>query len=281
MEFTVRPIGPGTAAEISGLDLAKPPDTGIVESLRATWHAHPVLVLRGQALSEKQQLSFAECFGPLGVRTRRPENRPEGRDADNVMLVTNIRENGVPIGSLPDGEMFFHHDQCYVVDPHIASLLYAIEVPSWGGSTLFADMYRAYETLPPALAEKIAGRRALQVYKYHPTEPVDADDDLDAYDHYWQPTVIVHPATGRKALYVNRLMSARIEGLGRADSDATLAALFDHLERPEHVYAHQWRPGDLLMWDNRCTCHARTDFPDEETRLLRRCTVAGAPMIAA
>jgi taurine dioxygenase len=281
MAFDVTEISPALGARISGLDLRETPSGATVEALLRAWHEHLILLFREPELSEDQQLRFAESFGRLGVRARRPDNRPEGAAADNVMLVTNIRKDGVPIGSLPDGEMFFHHDMCYVEAPHMATMLYGIQFPSHGGNTLFANMYRAYETLPAELKRAIDGRRVMQVYQYDPTARVAAGEDLTDYDHCWQPAVIVHPATGRKALYVNELMSTEIEGLPADESEAVLQALFANISRPENVYEHVWQAGDLLMWDNRCTCHARTNFPTDEIRLLRRCTVAGAPMKAA
>ena len=114
---------------------------------------------------------------------RKAEERPEGRDAENIMLVTNVRENGVPIGSLPDGEMFFHHDKCYAAEPDWARILYALEVTRVGGHTLFANMYEAWKTLSADLKEKIYGRRVLQIYKYLPTERVNLADGIDKYDH--------------------------------------------------------------------------------------------------
>ena len=281
MGFDVTEISPALGARISGLDLRETLSGATVAALLSAWHRHLILLFREQELTEDQQLRFAESFGRLGVRARRPERRPEGAGADNVMLVPNIRKDGVPIGSLPDGEMFFHHDMCYVEAPHMATLLYGIEFPSHGGNTLFANMYAAYETLPAELKRAIEGRRVMQVYQYDPTARVAAGEGLSDYDHCWQPAVIVHPATGRKALYVNELMSTEIEGLPADESEAVLQALFANISRPGNVYEHVWQPGDLLMWDNRCTCHARTDFPTDEVRLLRRCTVAGAPMMAA
>jgi len=240
-----------------------------------------VLVFPGQKLSDPEQRRFAETFGPLGARKRRREDRPSGDGNDHVMLITNIRENGVPIGSLPDGEMLFHHDMCYQRAPDMATFLYGIEIPSWGGQTLFANMYSAYDTLPRDIRDRIDGRLVAQVYQYHPMNRIEADEDFSAYDHHLQPAVVVHPMTGRKALYVNQLMSVRIEGLPRGESEELLAFIRAHVARPEHVYAHSWTPGDLVMWDNVCSCHARTDFPPEETRLLRRCTVAGCALQAA
>lgn len=281
MSFTVSPLSDALGAEIVGLDLSRPLDAAEIEALSAAFHDHLILLFRDQDLSWERQIAFARLFGPLGVRKRKAEDRPEGAAADHMMLITNIREEGRPIGSLPDGEMLFHHDMCYVPAPDMATLLYAIEPTRDGGHTVFANMYAAYETLPREIKAAIEGRRVLQVYNYLPTVRVDPEDDISNFDHCVQPTVVVHPATGRKALYVNQLMSARIEGLPLVESNAVLAAVRTHLDRPELCYEHVWRAGDLMMWDNYCTCHARTDFPPDQTRLLRRCTVAGEALIAA
>ncbi len=281
MGFTVTPLSDALGAEIGGLDISEPLSPPVVEALRAAFHEHLILLFRGQDLSWQSQIAFARSFGALGVRKRKAEDRPEGIDSDHLMLVSNIRKDGKPIGSLPDGEMLFHHDMCYVAAPDMATLLYAIEPTRDGGHTLFANMYAAYDTLAGDLKAAIAGREVMQVYNYNPTLRVDADDDPADYDHCVQPAVIVHPATGRKALYVNQLMSARIEGVPRDDGAAVLAAIRSHLDRPELSYEHVWRAGDLMMWDNYCTCHARTDFPPDQRRLLRRCTVAGEKLIAA
>ncbi len=281
MSFTVTPLSDALGAEIGGLDLSEPLDAPVVEALRAAFHEHLILLFRGLDLTWQQQIDFAGRFGPLGVRKRKAEDRPEGQDSDHMMLVSNIRKDGKPIGSLPDGEMLFHHDMCYVAAPDMATLLYAIEPTRDGGHTLFANMYAAYDTLADDLKAAIAEREVLQVYNYNPTLRVDADDDPAKYDNYVQPAVIVHPATGRTALYINQLMSARIEGVPRDDGEAVLAAIRSHLDRPELSYEHVWRAGDLMMWDNYCTCHARTDFPPDQRRLLRRCTVAGEKLIAA
>lgn len=281
MSFTIKPISGALGAEVHGLDLRQPLDQAAKAAILDAWHEHMLLLFRDQNLTQDQQLAFASTFGSLGVRKRKPEDRPEGADYDHVMMVTNIRRDGVPIGSLPDGEMFFHHDMCYVEAPHSATMLYSIEVPSQGGDTLIANMCNAYDTLPEDIKARIEGRKVVQVYNYLPTVQVDPEDDFGKYNHRWQPAVIVHPVTGRKALYINELMSVRIDGLSAAESRETLEAIWAHTKKPDNVYAHDWAPGDLLMWDNRSTCHARTDFPETETRLLRRCTVVGEPLIAA
>ena len=157
----------------------------------------------------------------------------------------------------------------------MASMLYSLEVPSKGGNTLFANAYKAYETLPPAIKQRIEGRKALNAYDYDAAATRRGTKLREGVPSYWHPIVRTHPATGRKALYVNRLMTIEIEGLSRAESDELLNILFDHQEQREFIYEHIWRPHDLLMWDNRCTLHARTDFSAEERRLMRRLTILG------
>jgi taurine dioxygenase len=269
--FAVRRLSQALGAEIVGVDLRDPIDDALAARLRETWHAHLVILLRGQQLTEEDQVRFAERFGPPA----KIHTSQFVRTHPAVMLISNIREDGKPIGALPDGEMQFHTDQCHQERPAMASMLYAIEVPRTGGNTLFANAYLAYETLPADIKARIAGRKALNAYDYDTGATIRGADVPDDAPSCWHPVVRTHPATGRKALYVNRLMTRRIEGLPVAEGDRLLTMLFDHQEQPQFIYEHVWRPGDILMWDNRCTLHARTDFSPDERRLLRRVTILG------
>lgn len=267
-----RPLSPKMGIEITGVDLAQPIAPELFREIEAAWHRTGVVLFRDQHIAEEDQVRFAGLFGELG----RVLNKHGGasRHHPSVMFISNIRENGELIGALPDGEMMFHSDQCYVERPSAAAMLYAMEIPSRGGNTLFANMYEAYDALPDDLKTRLEGRRAVNVYDYAnaATHRGAAAADAPRYAH---PVFRTHPATGRRALYVNRLMTESIEGLPKDESDALLARLFDHAENPAWTYEHRWRVGDLLMWDNRCTQHARTDFDASERRLLRRCVVLG------
>jgi taurine dioxygenase len=269
--FAVRPLSPALGAEIVGVDLSEPLDDATAPRVLDAWHEHLVLLFRDQHLSENDEVRFAETFGePAKIHTKQfVRNHPA------VMLISNIREDGKPIGALPDGEMHFHSDQCHQERPAKASMLYAIEVPSKGGNTFFANAYKAYETLPDDIRRQIDGRRALNAYDYDTAATRRGTQLADGVPRCSHPVVRTHPATGRKALYVNRLMTVQIEGLPRDESDRILDVLFAHQEQREFVYEHVWRPGDLLMWDNRCTLHARTDFSPTERRLMRRVTILG------
>jgi taurine dioxygenase len=268
--LAVQRLSAALGVEILGIDLRDPISDSLKQKLLDTWHEHLVILLRNQTLDEDTQVRFAETFGAPAKIT---SGRAFSVKHQSVMLISNIRADGKPIGALPDGEMHFHTDQCHQEIPAKATVLYAIEVPNKGGNTLFSNAYSAYETLPEDLKQRIAGRRALNAYTSDTTlRTVNYDD---AKSSYWHPVVRTHPATGRKALYVNRLMTREIEGFSRDESDAILQGLFDHQEQPKFVYEHVWRAGDILMWDNRCTLHARTDFSCSERRLLRRVTILG------
>jgi taurine dioxygenase len=269
--FALRPLSPALGAEIVGVDLSEEIEDHVFGQIRDAWHRNLVILLRGQELSEEDQVRFAEKFGPPAVI----HTKQFVRHHPAVMLISNIREDGKPIGALPDGEMHFHTDQCHQERPAMASMLYALEVPSTGGNTLFANGYAAYATLPDGIKRRIEGRKALNAYDYDSAAMKRGTRLAEGVPSYVHPVVRTHPATGRKALYVNRLMTVRIEGLSEPESNELLATLFDHQERHEFIYEHVWRQGDLLMWDNRCTLHARTDFNPNERRLMRRVTILG------
>ncbi len=266
--LTVRPLTPVIGAEVLGVDLRSPLDAATVSALRQAWHDHAVLLLRDQELSDEDQIRFGECFGELGrVFTHREGRHPA------ILLVSNIRKDGKPIGALPDGEMQFHSDQCYVEHPPAGTMLYSIEVPSQGGDTMFASMYAAYETLSDAMKQKLEGLQGVNYYDPTSDYVVRKGPPPANALRWTHPVIRVHPATGRKALYVNRLMTFAIEGMATDESDALLDQLFAHAEQRQFIYQHVWRPGDVILWDNRCTLHARTDFSPNERRLLRRITV--------
>jgi taurine dioxygenase len=280
MPLVVKPLSPALGAEIAGVDLREDLSAETFAEILDTWHKHLVILFRDQSLSEDGQIRFAQRFGELQKRTRPPEAINEAghtKYPQLTMLVSNIRENGRLIGSLPDGEMHFHSDQCYLEKPATGTFLYALEVPSEGGDTLFLNMYRAYDELPSALKAHVDGRKALNAYLYDSTTRAvnGSKVDFTAHPHFIQPIVRTHPDTKRKALYVNRLMTFTVDGMDEEEGSTLLNKLFDHIEQDRFIYAHHWRVGDLVLWDNRCTLHARTDFSDKERRLLRRYTVLG------
>lgn len=269
--FGARALTPAIGTEITGVDLSVPISDETFAKVLETWHQNLVILFRDQHLTEDDQVRFGERFGPPAVsHTRRHTTKNPA-----VMLISNIRENGQLIGALPDGEMNFHTDQCHQERPAMASMLYSLEVPSQGGNTLFANAYLAYEMLPEGMKGKIEGRKALNAYDYDNASTIRGTKLREGIPSYWHPIVRTHPATGRKALYVNRLMTVAIEGMSEHESNEVLNALFDHQEQRKFVYEHVWRPHDLLLWDNRCTLHARTDFSAAERRLMRRLTILG------
>ena len=288
IDIEVTPLSPACGAEIKGLDLRKPLSREQVQIIQDAWNKHLVLVFRGQNLSQDDQLRFASYFGDLGIRKKAPEalrSRNEGtvqesnKDANKVLLVTNIKDDaGKPIGAFGEGEFWFHIDSGYTPRPYRYTFLYALELPSTGGNTMFSNMYMAYDAVPPSLKEKLKGKKALHIHEYKRAEKADLSGDISNIPHHYHPVFITHPDTGRKTLFVDRLMTSRVEGVDARESDAILEQLYAIGERREFIYEHVWQLGDFLMWDNRCTIHARTDCPKHERRLLRRCTVEGEPL---
>ena len=277
MTLKIVPLTDTIGAEVRGIDLALPVAPEIAVELQSAWHDHVLLLFRGQNLTDEHLKASTKWLGDMSEITMPTDRR--GDDDPSIALVSNILdEAGRPIGALGDGDMWFHHDNSFTAEPDKATFLYAMELPSEGGNTLFGNGYLAWDALPHHLRYQIEGRQVLQVYDYTVRAKPDLDN-LQNVPHHWQPAVVRHPVTGKCALYVDRLMSAAIEGLSRADSDALLAELFPYVERTD--YEHRWRLGDFVIWDNRCSVHARTDFPADQRRLLKRGKVAGERLVGA
>ena len=260
--------------KIRGLDLREPVDEETFSRIRRAWEENCIALFRDQHLDEMDQVRFAERFGELGKAVNDLDPL-KGGSHPAILYVSNVRVNGKETGILPDGEMFFHSDTCYMERPAMASMLYAIEVPKSGGNTLYANGFRAYDTLPDNVKTKLAGKGALNVYDYAGAPLTRASvlpPDVKCYAH---PIFRTHPPTGRKSLYVNRLMTWSIIDMDAGESREILEQLFEHQEKPEFVYEHVWRPGDAILWDNRSCLHARTDFDPKERRRLRRVTMLG------
>jgi taurine dioxygenase len=270
------PLSQHIGAELRGIDLRERPDDATIRAIYQAWLDHLVIVFPGQTLSQEDLLRVTGYFGELSELSRPAKYFPKGYSSllPGIMLISNIRENGEPIGALPDGEMMFHHDMIHAEVPSKGTLLYSVEIPSTGGNTLFASGYAAYDTLDPKIRGRLEGRKATHHYNYGSTQRGDSRG-TEAFAESVHPAFRTHEDTGRKAVYVNRLMTTGIVDMPQQESGPLLDAVFDHAEKPEFVYEHVWRVGDLLLWDNRCSTHARTDFPSTERRLMLRTTVKG------
>ncbi|MFM1815424.1 MAG: hypothetical protein RLZ98_2119 [Pseudomonadota bacterium] len=273
MPIKVEPTGAALGARVTGIDLSRELTATEIAEIRAAWLDHLVLIFPDQVLSEADQVRFTQYFGEMPLRKRYEGRQNADAAYKSIMLVTNVRENDKPIGSLPDGEMMFHSDGAYDPDPYMYTLLYAVELPSWGGDTLFANMYRAYEMIPGALKARLRGSCGVQ--GYYSGAVTTADRDGNYSGEVQHPLFIRHAETGRTALYASRLMTVGIAGIAESEAVEILGTLFDLTEQADNIYAHKWSIGDFVMWDNRCVTHARTDFPRNERRMLRRSTVQG------
>jgi taurine dioxygenase len=279
----VEPSGAALGADIVGADLADPTQEDIA-AIRQAWIEHRVLRFRGCAIDDRAHVALARKFGDLEYN---PGTRLTGRiyveGIPEIVRISNIVEDGKPIGELGAGEAYWHTDMCFIETPPMGALLRAIEVPDAGGDTSFMDMHGAWDLLPGALRRDIAGLSIKHdaVYaaagRQRPGTTAPAGGDVRDIAGAVHPIVTTHPETGRPSLYLGKRLNAYVVGLPVADSEALLDRLWAHvLSLPErHVWTQRWRPGDMLMWDNRCTMHRRDAFDAGARRLLHRTVIKG------
>jgi taurine dioxygenase len=268
--FAVTPLSSALGAQIHGIDAAAIDDAGF-ERVRTAWLEHLVLLFRNQRLDDRALVDFTSRFGeleeaPLFGGRRYVEEHPE------VMIISNVAVDGREIGSLGNAEAFWHTDLNFVEEPPAASCLFAHEVPPTGGDTGFANMYAAFEALPQDVAARIAGRRIRHDARFNSAgylREVRVPDTL-------HPIVRRHPETLRNALYLGRRAHARIEDMAVDESDALLDTLWAHATSDAFTWHHQWRAGDLLIWDNRCTLHRRDSFDASQRRVMHRTQTRGS-----
>lgn len=254
----IRPLQPAAGhalgAEVLGLDLSQPLAEADFARLHRAHLDHHVLVFRGQQqLTPGQQIGFSRRFGPLQIHVL---HQFQLAGHAEILIVSNIRENGRPIG-LGDAGHYWHSDLSYVERPSLGSMLLAQELPAEGGDTLFADQHTAYEALPPALKHRLEGLRAEHWYlcKYeelrrrNPWRPALSDEQKAQVRPMVHPVLRTHPETGRRALFVSEHFTTRIVGLPEAESRALLDELFAHSTQPAFIYRHRWQPGDMVFWD--------------------------------
>jgi taurine dioxygenase len=271
-------------AEIRGIDLSQDLsefDRGLIQS---AWMRHLVLVYRGQRLSDDALVRFSACFGELDTVPGWEPFSPEG--FPHVLTISNVVEGNRAIGVLGDGEAAWHTDMSYLDLPPTASLLYSHEVPDSGGDTLFMNMYAALDTLPADLRRAIDGKILNHDASHDSSGTLRGNHrpfgDVSEAPGARHPMIRVHPVTERPALFLGRRLHAWIVGESVADSDALLDRLWRHCSAGDFHYRHRWAPGDLLMWDNRCTMHRREPFDPAARRVMHRTQVKGSePVVAA
>ena len=276
--FEAVPTGAALGAEIRGVDLARLDDR-LFAAIHQAWLGNLVLLFRGQRLDDDELVAFSRRFGALDWAPIQENGRRYVEGHPEIYVVSNVIENGLAIGSLGAGEAVWHTDMSYLPDPPKASMLYAIEVPPAGGDTGFCNMYAAYEAMPAGLKRRLGGLALKHDGTYNSggylREGVAASDDPRRSPGARHPIACTHPETGRPVLYLGRRRNAYIDGLPLEDSEALLDELWSYATRPEFSWYHQWRVGDVVLWDNRCTMHRRDPFDPETRRILHRTQIKG------
>jgi taurine dioxygenase len=268
----VRRISGALGAEVLGIDLSRPPDDDEVAALRRAWLEHLVLFFRDQHLTPAQYMALARRIG-------QPVEYPFVKGIPGfpeIIEVKKLEHETVNFGGI------WHSDTAYLEAPPMASMLLAREVPPFGGDTLFANMYLAYETLSEGMRHLLDGLRAVNSSAKADVsrtreDRIKSDGRSDEMREYVaeHPVVRTHPETGRKALYVNVAHTVRFVGMTEAESAPLLGHLYAHQVRPEHTCRFVWRPGSIALWDNRCTQHNPVNDYHGHRRVMHRITLAG------
>ena len=280
MTLSVTKIGKTFVSEVEGVDLSKPLDDKTADQIRQAWWDHSILVFRDQDLTQEQHVAFSREFGELQGHTVKDWLLPTQPE---ILVLSNRGRGGVK--PLENGGAYWHSDITYEAVPPMGSILHGLTVPPEGGDTLYADMYAAYEALDDKTKSLVEDAVAIHNYKHRymmmaegGRRPEPTKEQLAEWVDVEHPIVLRHPHSGRKALFVNEGFTVAVKGLEKEQSDALLAQLYEHSVQPEFVYAHNWRPHDIVMWDNRCTMHRATAYDAEaHERTMHRTTIKGEP----
>jgi taurine dioxygenase len=275
----VVPSGRALGAEVRGLDIAAGVDDATLSELIAAWETHSVIVLRGQRIDDAALIEFSERLGELDPPGPNPYGEPIHPRYPELNVISNIVENGRPIGNLGDGEAVWHADMTYTDNPPKGALLYALELPSEGGNTQFASMRRAFDTLPDSLRDRIRGLRAIHDASHNSAgmrrqgyaEVTNVRDTPGAR----HPIVRTDPRNGSRSLFLGRRPRSYILGMEVDESEALLDELWAHATQESLVFTHRWEMGDLLIWDNLSVLHRRDAFDGNERRRLHRAQLKG------
>jgi taurine dioxygenase len=277
--ISVRPVNPAVCAEISGVDVANL-SAAEFDAIERAWYAHSALLFRGQEITDHDLIAFSRRFGELDPPPVNENGKTFVADHPEIYVVSNvIGPDGVPIGSLGAGEAQWHTDMSYLPEPPDASMLYALEVPPSGGDTWLCGMEAALRALPRELLERVRGLRIKHDGTYNSGGYLrkglkDTSDPTTSVGTP-HPIVCAHPVTGRPVLYLGRRRNAYVMGLPLEESERLLDELWKYASLPANCYAHRWRVGDLLMWDNRSTMHRRDPFDPNSRRIMHRTQIKG------
>jgi taurine dioxygenase len=281
--FRMTPLSPKIGTEIVGLDLARPLDDDTFREIETALDETTLLVVRDQDLTPSQQVAFSLRFGPLETYPMRQFTLP---DQPEVLIVSTVMESGKPIGVV-DAGLYWHFDSSWRPKPSLGSVFYARELPEEGGDTLFVSMHAVYDALPEDVRRRIGRLRGIHDYVRRNEllsakpggRPRLTEEQRKAAPPATHPLVSKHPKTGRPSLYVNSGFVFAIEGVPEEESRSLLEYLFAFSTSPRFVYRHEWRPNDLVVWDNRSVLHSGAGCPPGMRRTMHRTTIAGdAPL---
>ena len=284
MDISIKPLSESLGAEMTGVDLSQTIDDETWNQILDAFHQYQLLLFPDQMFTPEQHITFSRRFGDLEIHVCEQYLLPEFPE---ILLLTNERDEAGQRLSIADGGSGWHSDLSYMKEPSLGSLLHAVQVPETGGDTEWANMYKAYETLPEETQKRLEGLKAVHQFNQRLNPRLPAPDLRYRDEHSEElrsltpdvehPIVRTHPVTDRKSLFVSLRFTIGIADMDPVVGTALLDELLVHLEQIESTYYHKWRQGDLMIWDNRCTnhraCGGVVELP--QIRRLHRTTVMG------
>ncbi len=277
------PMDAPLGAEIRGVDLAAGVTPGQIEAIEEAWETHLVLLMRGQDIDDSNLVAFSRLFGDLDMPNPGYESSVFNTEFPEVNIISNVIEDGKPMGKLGSLEAAWHADMTYNDMPPKAAILHGMEIPEDGGETCFANMYAAYDALSDDLKRRIEGCVAIHDAAHNSggqlRKGYQEIGDPRETPGARQPMVRTNPRSGRKCLFLGRRPNSYVLGLDVAESDALLDAVWEAATEERFAVCHEWRPGDVLMWDNISVLHRRGAFPPESRRMMHRTQITGTEMI--
>jgi taurine dioxygenase len=275
--ITLRKLSEHIGVEIGGVDLSVPLGEQVIRDIKDAWERHGVAVFRDQELPPAAHRDFSAHFGPLVGHVL---NRFNMNECPEVTIISNIvNDKGEKIGADRAG-MIWHSDMSFVKRPSMGSLLYCVECPPVGADTQFASMFAAYEALSAKDRQHLATLEGVHDYPWHYQTYLQHRTQLTPEEAaktppVRHPVIRTHPSIGKHAMYVGEGLTRTIHGMDEEAGRKLVVELSNFSTQPEFVYAHKWRHGDLVFWDNRSTMHRATEFDDRYRRLMRRTTILG------
>ncbi|MGY8958257.1 MAG: TauD/TfdA dioxygenase family protein [Alphaproteobacteria bacterium] len=274
--LNIRRLDAALGAEIIDLDLSKPLDEAVFSEVKAAWDENLVLLFRDQKISDDDLIAFSRLFGDLDKPGVNPQGKPYHPTQPYINVISNLKQDGVPLGNLGDGEAVWHADMTYEDNPPVGAVLHGLTIPPEGGATYFANMFAAYDALDTDTKALIDDKVAIHDGAHNSAGMLRRGyvEETDVMKTPGARHSLVRDFGGRKALFLGRRPHSYIVGMAVPESEALLDRIWAHASQDKFSFRHEWRVGDVLMWANQRVLHKRDAFDPNSRRIMHRTQIS-------